>query len=111
MSDLIRQRCFLHASREAVARCPACKRFFCRECITEHAGRVICASCLKTLAIAEGRRAGGGWLAGARRLAWTALQCVAGGLLLWMFFYWLGRTLQLLPSDFHEGKLWEELMR
>lgn len=111
MSDLVRQRCFLHASREAVARCPLCGRFFCRECITEHAGRVICASCLKGIAAAERRSAGRTWPAALRRAAWTAGQVVASGLLLWMFFYWLGRTLQLLPAQFHEGKLWEEMMR
>src|SRR5580658_7631208 len=34
---LLDQRCFNHDLREAVAQCPSCKRFFCRECVTEHA--------------------------------------------------------------------------
>ena len=49
-SNLTFQRCFNHAAREAVARCPACGHYFCRECITEHDDRVICAACLRKLA-------------------------------------------------------------
>ena len=44
---LAHQRCFNHATREAVARCPECHHFFCRECITEHDDRVLCTGCLK----------------------------------------------------------------
>lgn len=44
--NLQRQRCFNHAEREATARCPVCKRDFCRECITEHNHRMLCRSCL-----------------------------------------------------------------
>lgn len=40
------RRCFNHAEREAVARCPECRREFCRECITEHKGRMLCTNCL-----------------------------------------------------------------
>ena len=32
MNDLLYQRCFNHVLREAVARCPECLRYFCREC-------------------------------------------------------------------------------
>jgi len=46
MQDLTHQRCHHHQFREAAARCPECGRYFCRECITEHADRVLCASCL-----------------------------------------------------------------
>ncbi|MBT8374528.1 MAG: rhomboid family protein, partial [Deltaproteobacteria bacterium] len=35
MKDLALQRCNNHGQREAVARCPKCRRYFCRECITE----------------------------------------------------------------------------
>ena len=38
------------STREAVARCPECTQFFCRECITEHDDRVLCSACLKKLA-------------------------------------------------------------
>jgi len=109
---LVAQRCFRHAAREAVARCPECRRFFCRECVTEHAGRVICASCLEALAAGAPPRAGrGALLRAVLRAAGLAVSCAASALVLWMFFYWLGRTLQLLPTPFHEGTLWRELVR
>ena len=41
MSSLIHRRCLHHPAREAVALCPECRRFYCRECVTEHAGRMI----------------------------------------------------------------------
>jgi hypothetical protein len=44
MQDITQQRCLNHMLREAVARCPECSRFFCRECITEHEDKVLCAS-------------------------------------------------------------------
>lgn len=108
MSELIRQRCFTHAGREAVARCPQCRRYFCRECVTEHAGRLICASCLKELA-ASGPRAAGRLRAAARALGWAA-QCLAGLLIVWTFFYLLGLALQLMPTPFHEGHVWGALL-
>ncbi|WFB36770.1 rhomboid family protein [Kiritimatiellota bacterium B12222] len=45
--DLTRIRCLNHGDREAVARCPGCHSYFCRECVIEHEGRMICASCLQ----------------------------------------------------------------
>ena len=48
MTALAHQRCFNHALREAAARCPGCGNFFCRECVTEHDDRVLCAACLET---------------------------------------------------------------
>ncbi|MFN7139481.1 MAG: rhomboid family protein, partial [Limisphaerales bacterium] len=49
MQNLTQQHCLNHFTREAAARCPECKQFFCRECITEHDDRVICAGCLRKL--------------------------------------------------------------
>ena len=31
-----------------------------------------------------------------------------GILLLWIFFYYLGQALLLMPDEFHEGTLWQE---
>ena len=102
MSTLVHQRCFTHAQREAVARCPACQRYFCRECITEHADRVLCASCLKKLAAAPAA-------ARSRLPALVHLaQCVLGVFVAWMFFYFAGRALLLMPSAFHEGTVWQQ---
>jgi hypothetical protein len=94
------QRCFHHASREAVARCPECRSYFCRECITEHEGRVICAACLKKLTRPPLTRRPG--FVGALRF----FQLMGGLLVAAAFFYWLGQTLLELPSSFHDGTLW-----
>src|SRR5436309_14543741 len=97
MPAIADQRCSNHEFREAVARCPECKKFFCRECVTEHEDRVICAACLKKLARP----------AAARRLRLAGLmvagEWVAGVLTVWLFFYLAGRNLQAMPDSFHEG--------
>ena len=102
MRALVHQRCFNHQSRQAVARCPECGRYFCRECITEHEDRVICASCLSRLTERTGAKR--------FRLAMllTLFQCIAGFFIVWLCFYYLGQTLLLIPTSFHEGTLWEE---
>jgi hypothetical protein len=100
MSLVSEQRCFNHAAREAAARCPQCARCYCRECITEHEDRVLCAVCLKQLA-EPGARA-------RRRLGRSVqlAQSIAGLIVAWMFFYLLGRCLLLIPTAFHEGTVW-----
>lgn len=94
------RRCFNHGSREAVARCPDCDRFFCRECISEHQGRVVCARCLEELTaeVATGRS----WRDG---LFWL-MMLVSGLFVGWIWFYYLGSFLLFIPSSFHEGTLW-----
>lgn len=94
------QRCFHHATREAAARCPYCLRYFCRECVTEHEGRLACAQCLRKIAEAEQAR---------RRRAMGAvgvLTAAAGVLVAWAFFSLIARWLLTLPSEFHEGSIW-----
>ena len=44
------QSCWNHESRQAVCRCPECRRSFCRECISEHESRLLCAACLRAIA-------------------------------------------------------------
>ena len=101
MHPLASQRCLHHASREAVARCPECAQFFCRECIAEHDDRVICASCLKKLA----RRAEE---TPRHRLdLWPAAQIGGGFAFAWLLCYVAGRLLLSLPDDFHDDKLWK----
>ncbi len=104
MARIIIQRCFNHALREAVARCPECGQFYCRECITEHAERVLCASCLAAQGVSQ-----------APRPQWVFLGAIAGfgqiliGLMIiWAFFYCVGELLLRLPSNLHEGTIWEE---
>lgn len=100
MPDLLNQRCFNHAQREAVARCPECGHFFCRECVTEHDDRVVCSVCLKALA-----RAPLGHRHAFRKFS-RAAQCLAGFILAWFFFFLIGQALLQIPSSFHEGALW-----
>lgn len=99
-TSLARQRCFNHADREAAARCPACGRFFCRECVTDHEGKVLCAQCLRTT---EGepreRRTG--------RTLSRALQASISFLVLWFVFYTMGRALLTVPTQFHEDTMWQ----
>ena len=95
------ERCSNHASREAVARCPECGRYFCRECISEHEGRVFCAFCLKRLGTKVIRR---------NRLASLVrvVEVLIGVLLLWSSFYLLGRALLTIPSSFHDLAIQQE---
>ncbi len=82
-----------------MARCPLCRNFYCRECVTEHEGRVVCAACLKiAVQRAPGRRS-------LLRFASGGLPA-AGLLLAWMLFYAIGRVLMLLPASVHDGTLW-----
>ena len=100
MSSLAAQRCLHHSLREAVARCPECKHFYCRECIAEHDDRVICAACLrKMLRRPEQRRHPFLWLARAAALGCSLLTG-------WLAFYWVGRILLSIPTSFHDGTLW-----
>ena len=100
-TDLAQQRCFNHALREAVARCPECRRFYCRECVTEHEDKIVCAPCLRALAgeKAEQRRSLG--------FAVRGIAAAAALTLLWSAFYVCGQGLLLLPDSFHQGELWQ----
>ena len=94
------QRCFLHASREAVALCPECRHYFCRECVSEHSGRVLCAKCLDAQASVVAKKSV--W----RDSLLQLLLLVFGLFLGWAWFYYLGSFFLFLPSSFHEGTLW-----
>ncbi len=90
---LVEQRCSNHPSREAVVRCPECRRFYCRECVVEHRGRMICATCVAEAATKpalQGRF---------QAITWTFFA--AGGfLLVWLIFYYFGVMLARVPSEF-----------
>lgn len=96
--NLVDQRCSNHALREAAVQCPSCKRFFCRECVTEHNGRMICVTCV-TLPSETAPRA-------SFRTGWAAMA-VAGFVVAWLVFYYLGLALARIPSEFHvEPEAW-----
>jgi hypothetical protein len=100
MSDLSRQRCFNHQSREAAARCLHCQRYFCRECATEHDERMVCSACLRKLSQADDvqRRV---------RPFLRLGQFTVALLALWLLFYLIGSALLAIPSEFHEGAIWQ----
>ncbi|MDA0322791.1 MAG: rhomboid family protein [Verrucomicrobia bacterium] len=91
------QRCFNHDQREAAAVCLECSRTFCRECVTEHDDRVICASCLPTIASRDAGRST------SLRPLLLALQGLLGFALLWLSFFTLGQILLQMPAEFHDG--------
>jgi len=95
-----RQRCFNHVEREAVAQCPECGRCFCRECVTEHDDRVLCAACFVALPQAAERRPL------RLRLIGRAVQLACSVLLLWILFYVLGQALSAIPASVHETTFW-----
>lgn len=100
MQNLAQQQCLNHLGREAVARCPECRLFFCSECIAEHDDRVICANCLnKIVARSTERRS-------PARFLNSFVLAVAGVVTAWLFFYWIGLGLLAIPTDFHDGTVW-----
>ncbi len=96
------QRCFNHADREAAAQCLECGNYFCRECVTEHEHRMVCAACLAKIAEGKSRRFSRFGFAAA------ALQMALGVILAWLFFLLVGQSLLNLPSSFHEGQVWKK---
>ncbi len=100
MAALVQQRCLNHLDREAVARCPECANFFCRECVIEHDDRLLCAACLRALNAAA--PIAGIRLAALMPLARAAFGMVAG----WLFFYLIGRALLAIPASYHDGTFW-----
>lgn len=89
MTRAIQHRCFNHPGREAAARCLECRNSFCRECVTEHGKRLICASCLKKLAARAERP---------KRNYWGWVAPLAGFLFAWMCLYLAGWFLSSIPN-------------
>jgi hypothetical protein len=102
--SLLHQRCFHHSQREAAARCPECGRYYCRECVTEHDDRLICAACLKKLGKTPLTQRGA-FVAVVRMFQWCVGVSTA-----WLVFYLIGRLLVSIPDSFHEGTLWKSAL-
>lgn len=88
-------RCLNHSSREAAARCLQCGHYFCRECVTEHDGRLVCAGCLKSVSRTNRVKS---FLI--RNLFSLTCYSIFALLLSWYFFYTIGRLLVRIPSAF-----------
>ncbi len=96
---LSRQRCTNHAQREAVARCPQCQRHFCRECITEHVGKLLCNHCLKLISAKADKKR--------HRLKGVLylVCCLLGFLLALGFFYTVANSIASIPQHYHRSYL------
>jgi len=94
--ELTFQRCLNHPDREAIARCPSCANFFCRECVTEHTGKFLCSNCLqRSFVSAQADKRKAGW-------AGAILGMAIGLSVAWLFFYLIGRLLILIPANLHD---------
>lgn len=107
--NLAHQRCVHHPAREAAARCPACRRHFCRECVTEHEGRYLCATCLQRPGGAgeARRRSPRAALRAFARMLVTGIALAAWFCLLWGFHTLGGILLQSVPHRFHDSTVFE----
>ena len=101
--NLSRSTCLNHPQREAAAKCVACGRAFCRECVTALDRRMMCASCFRAKTEKKHKP----------KRDWFVIsiiaQCLFGLLGLWLTAYFLGRVLLDIPSQYHEGTVWEKL--
>jgi hypothetical protein len=86
--SVIQQHCWNHPVRGAVGRCPVCHRAFCRECVSEHESRLLCATCIKA-AVASSARAR------VRRTGPVLFAAIAFAsmLLAWATFFSLGQII------------------
>jgi B-box zinc finger len=100
LPSLAAQRCRNHPQREAAASCTTCRRLFCRECVADHHGRMVCAECLaRAIAAATPRgRARGNLGARLRRAAAVTTALLAA----WLYFYIVGQLLHSVPATMEE---------
>ncbi len=89
-------RCLNHGLREAAARCPACRRFFCRECVSEHEGRLLCAECLAEQRLEASPRRQSAVL-------WHFVFFLAALSVTWLAFFLVGNGLSAIPSVYHDA--------
>lgn len=102
---LAQRRCHHHAAREAVARCPACERFFCRECVAPYDHRLLCAACLASAARETSTPTAKG-----EGIFRSAMYAIAALLLAWGVFGVLGSVLAALPTSFQASQMVEGWM-
>jgi len=101
MKHLHKSRCLNHPDREAIARCPECKHYFCQECITEYEHRILCAACIKTLVKKrKQQKEKGSVLQKLKPLALT-FRIIFSLFLLLLFFYTIGWILLQNVDSFH----------
>jgi len=103
MSDALSATiCSVHHERPAAARCPSCHRFYCSECITEHEGKLTCASCLEGAAEPEVEKG-----SGMGRFVAPVVQMLVALAVCWLVFMFIAQFLGDIPDEFHDGTAWE----
>jgi hypothetical protein len=87
-SNPLQQLCWNHPVRGAVCACPVCRRSFCRECVSEHDSRLLCASCIQAAVAAPVPSSG-------RRIARLLVPALAlaSTLFAWAIFFSLGQII------------------
>jgi hypothetical protein len=100
----LRQDCLHHPHRGAVARCPACAQSFCRECVVEHEGKLLCTDCLEAKKVKNDERPVAWW----QLPIWPWVQILLGLVMLSALFYASGRIVRAIPPDYHNGIKWEK---
>jgi hypothetical protein len=78
-----------------VSLCVECRRAYCRECVVDHDGRLICAACLVRL---RAPSAGG---SRALQRTFSAAGMAVTLLLCWIVFYMAGRLLMTAEPEHH----------
>jgi hypothetical protein len=103
-TGLARSRCENHPDREAVAFCRECERTFCRECVTSHDDRVVCAACLSRMAddgdVKKRVRLNG---------LLMPIRALVGFVVVWVLLYAFGRILASASATFHKDGLWHDM--
>ncbi len=98
--SLSNSRCFHHASREAAVCCPECRRFFCRECVSDFEERLLCDSCIRNFQEKKNNNS-------KSNKRFVSLLGIISGLFICVFtFYCLGQILFAIPNKFHDGSAW-----
>lgn len=103
---LTRSRCIVHPEREAAARCIGCESFFCRECITEHDGRMLCVECHRKLSQPALESPTKSRSRPALGPLWLILQAMLGWLLMWALIAFIGVIILKMPEEVHDGSIW-----
>ncbi|MDF9833517.1 hypothetical protein M2103_001744 [Ereboglobus sp. PH5-5] len=106
-----RLRCTRHSEREAAACCAECGLPFCRECVSEYEGRLLCAACLEKIvanAKADADGSNRGLFALTADSVKRAASLAAGVAWLWLCFYLAGLLIEKLPQSVHEGTVWAQ---
>ena len=98
-----RATCLNHPKREAAAQCTSCGKPFCRECVTELDGRMVCGPCYRKQ-VQRVEKPQRDWFA-----VTTTLQALAGAGVLWFTSWVVGQALLNIKSSFHEGIVWESV--